>query len=53
MTTSPSYHLLASADAAVRTFVVTSGNWNTPGNWSGGVVPTANDDAGILGSIGL
>ncbi|WP_428936801.1 beta strand repeat-containing protein [Fontivita pretiosa] len=37
----------------VRTWVVTSGNWSTPSNWSGGVVPTSSDDAGILGAVGL
>jgi fibronectin-binding autotransporter adhesin len=43
----------ADASAVVRTWVATNGNWSTAANWSGGVVPTASDDAGILGASGL
>src|SRR5256885_3438046 len=41
------------ASAAVRTWVATNGNWSTAANWSGGLVPTAADDVGILGASGL
>jgi hypothetical protein len=30
---------------ADRTWLVGSGDWNTPGNWSGGVIPGPNDNA--------
>jgi len=37
--------LLQDASAVTRTWLVSSGSWNDPANWSGSAVPTSNIDA--------
>jgi len=40
--------------ASTNTWIAasTSGNWNAPGNWSGGAAPTGNDSIVLSGSLG-
>jgi fibronectin-binding autotransporter adhesin len=40
------------AQAVTRTWVGADGNMNTPGNWSGGAVPTTGDQMEFSGSVG-
>lgn len=38
---------------AINVFTATSGDWNTPGNWSEGIVPTDGDSVVIDGNVSL
>src|SRR5438045_9164654 len=52
----PAAALLASAPVLAATHVwnssVASGNWNVPGNWSAGGVPTSAEPGGTIVQIG-
>jgi len=36
--------------SATRTLSAANGNWNTPGHWTGGIIPVAGDDVVISGT---
>lgn len=46
-------HGLCSLAWAANMFTAASGDWNTPGNWSEGIVPTNGESVVIAGNVSL